>query len=249
MKHRKRFKSTLTTGFTLIELLVVIAIIAILAAILMPVYAKAKDMARQTSCQTNLKQLSLATSLYLADYDGRYPNLNGEDFWNPYFYCISPAGDPATIELHGGTIRPYFAGKYQGANYVGQPDHFPQSRILVCPDWKKDMDGSAPWTTGIYITATETEKWMSYGANAGACLHEEREIGSPTEFVIIAETYNYGGSYFVEYPSVYRPAYRHAAKRKCGVAFADGHVAMMDKKILWQPDNGSWTMWNLTLKP
>jgi len=60
-------------GFTLIELLVVIAIIAILAAILFPVFAKAREKARQSSCLNNCKQLGLAIIQYGQDYDGRYP--------------------------------------------------------------------------------------------------------------------------------------------------------------------------------
>jgi prepilin-type N-terminal cleavage/methylation domain-containing protein/prepilin-type processing-associated H-X9-DG protein len=60
-------------GFTLIELLVVIAIIAILAAILFPVFARAREQARATSCLSNIKQLGLATIMYVADYDGAWP--------------------------------------------------------------------------------------------------------------------------------------------------------------------------------
>ena len=56
-------------GFTLIELLVVIAIIAILAAILFPVFARAREKARQASCQSNLKQLALSALMYAQDYD------------------------------------------------------------------------------------------------------------------------------------------------------------------------------------
>jgi prepilin-type N-terminal cleavage/methylation domain-containing protein/prepilin-type processing-associated H-X9-DG protein len=61
------------TGFTLIELLVVIAIIAILAAILFPVFAKAREQARAISCVSNMKQLGTALLMYAQDYDATYP--------------------------------------------------------------------------------------------------------------------------------------------------------------------------------
>jgi prepilin-type N-terminal cleavage/methylation domain-containing protein/prepilin-type processing-associated H-X9-DG protein len=74
-----------TRAFTLIELLVVIAIIAILAAILFPVFAQARESARKSSCQSNLKQLSTAVLMYKQDYDERYPRdawgVNNADPW------------------------------------------------------------------------------------------------------------------------------------------------------------------------
>jgi prepilin-type N-terminal cleavage/methylation domain-containing protein/prepilin-type processing-associated H-X9-DG protein len=60
-------------GFTLIELLVVIAIIALLAAILFPVFARARENARKSTCQNNLKQISVGVLQYIQDYDERYP--------------------------------------------------------------------------------------------------------------------------------------------------------------------------------
>ncbi|MHB8996905.1 MAG: prepilin-type N-terminal cleavage/methylation domain-containing protein [Armatimonadota bacterium] len=89
-------------GFTLIELLVVIAIIAILAAILFPVFAKAREKARQSSCLSNIKQLGLGAMMYVQDYDERffpryqpittYPAPANATWW------IMPAGTPGLLD-------------------------------------------------------------------------------------------------------------------------------------------------------
>jgi prepilin-type N-terminal cleavage/methylation domain-containing protein/prepilin-type processing-associated H-X9-DG protein len=105
--HDRR-KGAANNGFTLIELLVVIAIIAILAAILFPVFARARENARRSSCQSNLKQLGLGIMQYTQDYDERMPAStanNGGDggkalynYINPYvkslqiFKCPSDSG-------------------------------------------------------------------------------------------------------------------------------------------------------------
>lgn len=81
MNHEAR-NNKKSTGFTLIELLVVIAIIAILAGILLPALAKAKEKAQGTQCMNNTKQLTLATTLYIGDADDRLPpNEPGQTGW------------------------------------------------------------------------------------------------------------------------------------------------------------------------
>ncbi len=72
-RGRGRLLQPLLTGFTLIELLVVIAIIGLLAAILFPVFGRVREMARRSSCASNQRQIGLAITQYLQDYDETYP--------------------------------------------------------------------------------------------------------------------------------------------------------------------------------
>lgn len=108
-------------GFTLIELLVVIAIIAILAAILFPVFAQAREKARQTSCLSNTKQMGLGIMMYVQDYDETFPAT--------YYY-----GDPTT----SGNFD--LTGIYQWSGLT-QP-YVKNVQIFVCPSDK--VKGVAP---------------------------------------------------------------------------------------------------------
>ena len=99
-------------GFTLIELLVVIAIIAILAAILFPVFARAREKARQSSCLSNVKQLTLAMLMYVQDYDENFP-------YDDLDYNGSGAEDAGDGTWRG-MIRPYCKN----------------SQIFLCPSKK-----------------------------------------------------------------------------------------------------------------
>lgn len=98
-----------TAAFTLIELLVVIAIIAILAAILFPVFAQAREKARQASCQSNLKQIVTATLMYVQDYDETYPlaqykDDTGIEYW---FGHGVKTGTTTTYDKTKGLLYPY----------------------------------------------------------------------------------------------------------------------------------------------
>ena len=90
-------------GFTLIELLVVIAIIAILAAILFPVFARARENARRTSCLSNLKQIALSSLQYIQDYDGRYPHVfyDTDHNGNPDVPAPGPEWPAAHFQISG----------------------------------------------------------------------------------------------------------------------------------------------------
>ncbi|MCW3060641.1 MAG: prepilin-type N-terminal cleavage/methylation domain [Capsulimonas sp.] len=106
-------------GFTLIELLVVISIIAILAAILFPVFAKAREKARQISCLSNLKQLGTAATMYTQDYDETMMlYVGGGSYWpnslDPYvkmrraWYCPDFTGDIKTPSANSSTYGANF---------------------------------------------------------------------------------------------------------------------------------------------
>ncbi len=107
-----------STGFTLIELLVVIAIIAILAAILFPVFAQARDKARGVVCLSNTRQIALGVQMYTQDYDERMPLFNPS-------YCIHWLGD---------NLWPGGKG-YQGicANYGSVQPYVKNEQVFDCP--------------------------------------------------------------------------------------------------------------------
>ena len=154
-------------GFTLIELLVVIAIIAILAAILFPVFARAREKARQASCQSNLKQLALAAAMYAQDYDekltiGWEPCTAGTDDgmwywrWQPYINNIQlfvcPSGYNSVVQYVPSTTASLGTGDISyaticesraGNNIVLTQCRYPAENLLVM-DCRTTPDRACP---------------------------------------------------------------------------------------------------------
>jgi prepilin-type N-terminal cleavage/methylation domain-containing protein len=120
------------TGFTLIELLVVIAIIAILAAILFPVFAQAREKARQASCTSNMKQSSLATLMYAQDYDEYLP-----------LGAYNPVGLP--VVLWYDLVEPYVkTGAGADPNATGNAFRRKQAAMWICPTFNNKSVPMAP---------------------------------------------------------------------------------------------------------
>ncbi len=143
-------------GFTLIELLVVIAIIAILAALLFPVFARAKAAAKQTVCVSNLKQAGAALGLYMSDYDGVFPHaLDASDKYTPQIWEAFPdfqARIPYMPMMHE-ALQPYAKnyGIFSCASDIGTQvldSHFPQ-KFVTSPSMFKTYGSSYFFRTEI----------------------------------------------------------------------------------------------------
>jgi prepilin-type N-terminal cleavage/methylation domain-containing protein/prepilin-type processing-associated H-X9-DG protein len=215
-------------GFTLIELLVVIAIIAILAAILFPVFARARENARRSSCQSNVKQFGLAIMQYTQDYDERYPRMyHGANpnvvFWpraiQPYAKSVQLFNCPSSTEA------PYTS---ETANNV----HYGLNTYLF------EQIGAA--NAGLSMAQIQQPAETVFITD------------SKGDIRVNPEGYDaYGGAYNI---AAFWPQYRHLETTTVG--FADGHVKSMRKSALQARSatdgaatgltgNEQFTLWNL----
>jgi len=150
--NRSRFNATANhSGFTLIELLVVIAIIAILAAILFPVFARARENARRTSCLSNLKQLGLGMQQYIQDYDGRYPYIPQGSLSNT---GRAPMGTGDSADAYQDTPA---ANRWDAGPVVTRLLPYTKSeQLALCPSVEKsnpDLSANTNYEASAYLFA------------------------------------------------------------------------------------------------
>lgn len=156
-------------AFTLIELLVVIAIIALLAAILFPVFASAKEKGRQTVCASNLRQIGTGIRMYSDDYDGTMPQ-------NAHFYGAA-ATDEATSEIVWvAALAPYIQSVY---------------KIRVCPSDQRgdEVKSSKVGTSYIfneYVSTPSTDRFGNVLEDPDVFLEYDR-IPRPSETFLLFE--------------------------------------------------------------
>jgi prepilin-type N-terminal cleavage/methylation domain-containing protein/prepilin-type processing-associated H-X9-DG protein len=117
------------SGFTLIELLVVIAIIALLAAMLFPVFAQAREKARQTACLSNNRQVAMAIIQYVQDYDERYPLAN---WWQAPHHGTQLMPSPAEL-YYPATMMNDFALLYRSVYPNTLRTYLKNAQVLACP--------------------------------------------------------------------------------------------------------------------
>ncbi len=196
-------------AFTLIELLVVIAIIAILAAILFPVFAKAREKARQSSCQSNLKQLTLGILQYVQDYDEKMPWLA----WN----------GGSTLGRHWqDTTAPYTKN----------------TQIWDCPSGNATLAGNGLWAEANgFIRRRVHYGWneSAHGRSIGEC----RNVASTYLIMdkgidqCFTAWYNWKGRAQNTYNGSSIPG-PHNDGKNCG--FADGHVKWLKSEAILAVD-------------
>lgn len=160
------FLKSRRAGFTLIELLVVIAIIAILAAILFPVFAQAREKARQTTCLSNLRQMGLGFRMYTQDYDETFPLVNFS-YWaiQPnMFKAVDPYVKNKRIWYCPNYMSRYSTYASEEAAYeAGQPGYFVWMFNNYADPAVPDPEGKASWILPPLTEKDEETQYYQWG--------------------------------------------------------------------------------------
>lgn len=236
-------------GFTLIELLVVIAIIAILAAILFPVFARARENARRSSCMSNLKQIGLGFMQYTQDYDERFPHAFG--------YTDVAQTSPATDATPGRPATQFATNFPSGlvTNGVTWMDlifpYVKSTQIFICPSNKVGAASTIPsYGYNNNITyAINVSPWLLVTpstATGGQAPISLSTIENAAELFLAMDYRNANSCYAAKYYKnlhVNNPADPHGMWPHLdgsNYVFADGHVKWLNRTSAVGLNDKSW---------
>ena len=164
------------TAFTLIELLVVIAIIAILAAILFPVFARARENARRSSCQSNLKQMGLGILQYAQDYDEKNPLRR-------FLPSVAPNFDDNSWRS---VIQPYIKST-QLFRCPSNPDN---TKTTYDPEFTRSYAGNCNWVGGSPSATQPASAQDETGFFGQAFPLSLSQLDSPSELIAVTEMWH-----------------------------------------------------------
>ncbi len=234
-------------AFTLIELLVVVAIISLLAAMLLPTLAKARDRTRTAACQNNQRQLVTALFLYADEHEGHAPDvINRDNKWGP---CGATACSPAWPW----TMSAYFGRSWDAGYCPSDGARICMGQVTGATPWcalehllrfgsVPATDAAAavkwPWSYALsyYLGALEVEDWQSYNVHRGGFKLDCAPF--PDRWAIMTELgadpnplftghfayYKFGDA---PGPPAWIAGYHHAQAGGRNFAFLDGHVAFV----------------------
>ena len=249
MKTGRIGKSRTKRGFTLIELLVVIAIIAILAAILFPAFARARENARRASCVSNMKQFGISMMMYSQDYDDRFPtvlapNNSGagylmfDDALFPYVKSnqvyICPSAYSGNTRCYA--FNPWIAGWTNYFNYyLTAPEASRSVNLSGIPAAANTVLLMESWNSRNSLALYNVRSWFSASVMNGGVTWANRSSAPWGTYA--GSTRDSAGTFITGAGTGVHISDTYIA------LFADGHVKAVragqpptDRSFLWSPD-------------